>query len=185
MDHRNLSLVVAPNLLPCTKNDMASLWAVGKVNKFVEFLLKNWRVLFFTGAAVPSVVASTTSSSAKPPTPAPLPSPVVKQASMSDFGRNPSVSPDLAMPGEDADAASIRAAMDEALCMFSAYDKDGSGGIDRAEFTFFYTELREWLGMSSPRPHEIAAALSAMDHSRDGVVDWSEFSQWWLSITIR
>jgi hypothetical protein len=60
--------------------------------------------------------------------------------------------------------------------IFSTYDRDGSGSIDRAELS----RLLEALG-SSPSEEELAIALDVVDANRSGKVSWREFIAWWNS----
>ena len=65
---------------------------------------------------------------------------------------------------------------EEVLEIFRVYDRDGSGTIDRGEFT----RLLEALGMS-PGEEELSIALGVVDANRSGKISWDEFKAWWTN----
>ncbi len=65
---------------------------------------------------------------------------------------------------------------DETREIFAAYDRDGSGSIDRAEFS----RLLEALG-AAPSEDELAVALGVVDANRSGKISWAEFRAWWTA----
>jgi hypothetical protein len=68
------------------------------------------------------------------------------------------------------------AARDEVFEIFKAYDRDGSGSIDRGELA----RLLEALGQQ-PTDVELSIALDAVDANRSGKISWREFKAWWSS----
>lgn len=63
---------------------------------------------------------------------------------------------------------------DEVFEIFKVYDTDGSGSIDRAEFS----RLLEALGQT-PSEEELAIALDVVDANHSGRISWAEFKTWW------
>lgn len=63
---------------------------------------------------------------------------------------------------------------DEVFEIFKVYDTDGSGSIDRAEFS----RLLEALGQT-PSEDELAIALDVVDANHSGRISWDEFKAWW------
>jgi calmodulin len=66
------------------------------------------------------------------------------------------------------------AEMDEILQTFLSFDRDGSGFIDREEFS----ELVVAAGASLD-PGRIDEAFNAVDIDGNGVIDFNEFIRWW------
>ena len=66
------------------------------------------------------------------------------------------------------------AEMDEILQTFLSFDRDGSGFIDREEFS----ELVVAAGASLD-PGRIDEAFNAVDLDGNGVIDFNEFIRWW------
>lgn len=85
----------------------------------------------------------------------------------------PPVSPKT--PAGEADTTGDGAAS-EVREIFRAYDRDGSGSIDRSEFS----RLLEALGMT-PDEEELAVALDVVDANHSGKISWPEFYAWWTS----
>ena len=67
-------------------------------------------------------------------------------------------------------------AHEEVFEIFRVYDRDGSGSIDRQEFS----RLLEALG-SSPSEDELAVALDVVDANHSGKISWDEFKAWWTN----
>ncbi|MBL8918404.1 MAG: EF-hand domain-containing protein [Myxococcaceae bacterium] len=65
---------------------------------------------------------------------------------------------------------------DEVFEIFKVYDTDGSGSIDRAEFS----RLLEALGQT-PGEEELAIALDVVDANHSGRISWDEFKAWWAN----
>lgn len=65
---------------------------------------------------------------------------------------------------------------EEVFEIFKVYDRDGSGSIDRAEFT----RLLEALGMT-PGEEELSVALDVVDANHSGKISWDEFKAWWTN----
>lgn len=65
-------------------------------------------------------------------------------------------------------------AHDEVFETFKAFDRDGSGSIDRAELA----RLLEALGQPID-DEELEIALEVIDANGSGRVSWSEFKAWW------
>jgi hypothetical protein len=65
---------------------------------------------------------------------------------------------------------------EETFEIFKAYDRDGSGSIDRGEFS----RLLEALGQA-PSEDELAVALDVVDANHSGKISWDEFKAWWSS----
>lgn len=65
---------------------------------------------------------------------------------------------------------------EEVFEIFKAYDRDGSGSIDRGEFT----RLLEALGQN-PTEMELTIALDVVDANHSGKISWDEFKAWWSS----
>lgn len=65
-------------------------------------------------------------------------------------------------------------AHDEVFETFKAFDRDGSGSIDRAELA----RLLEALGQPID-DEELEIALDVIDANGSGRVSWSEFKAWW------
>jgi Ca2+-binding EF-hand superfamily protein len=65
---------------------------------------------------------------------------------------------------------------EEVFEIFKAYDRDGSGSIDRAEFA----RLLEALGQN-PTEMELTIALDVVDANHSGKISWDEFKAWWSS----
>ncbi|MDX2009571.1 MAG: EF-hand domain-containing protein [Myxococcaceae bacterium] len=63
---------------------------------------------------------------------------------------------------------------EEVFEIFKAYDRDGSGSIDRGEFA----RLLEALGQS-PTEMELTIALDVVDANHSGKISWDEFKAWW------
>jgi hypothetical protein len=63
---------------------------------------------------------------------------------------------------------------EEVFEIFKAYDRDGSGSIDRAEFA----RLLEALGQN-PSEMELTIALDVVDANHSGKISWDEFKDWW------
>lgn len=67
-------------------------------------------------------------------------------------------------------------AHEEVFEIFKAYDRDGSGSIDRGEFA----RLLEALGQT-PDETELTIALDVVDANHSGRISWDEFKAWWSS----
>jgi hypothetical protein len=67
-------------------------------------------------------------------------------------------------------------AHEEVFEIFKAYDRDGSGSIDRGEFA----RLLEALGQN-PSELELSIALDVVDANHSGRISWDEFKAWWSS----
>jgi Ca2+-binding EF-hand superfamily protein len=65
-------------------------------------------------------------------------------------------------------------AHEEVFEIFKAYDRDGSGSIDRGEFA----RLLEALGQN-PSELELSIALDVVDANHSGRISWDEFKAWW------
>ena len=63
---------------------------------------------------------------------------------------------------------------EEVFEIFKVYDRDGSGSIDRGEFS----RLLEALGQS-PGEMELNIALDVVDSNHSGKISWDEFKAWW------
>ena len=63
---------------------------------------------------------------------------------------------------------------EEVFEIFKVYDRDGSGSIDRSEFS----RLLEALGQS-PGELELNIALDVVDSNHSGKISWDEFKAWW------
>lgn len=63
---------------------------------------------------------------------------------------------------------------EEVFEIFKVYDRDGSGSIDRGEFS----RLLEALGQS-PGEMELNIALDVVDANHSGKISWDEFKAWW------
>ena len=58
--------------------------------------------------------------------------------------------------------------------IFSHFDKNGDGVIERNEFATLLAALD-----ASVEPEEIQAGLDALDDNRNGLIDFDEFVDWW------
>ena len=67
-------------------------------------------------------------------------------------------------------------AHEEVFEIFKAYDRDGSGSIDRGELA----RLLEALGQA-PDEETLAIALDVVDANHSGRISWVEFKAWWQS----
>ncbi len=67
-------------------------------------------------------------------------------------------------------------AHEEVFEIFKAYDRDGSGSIDRGELA----RLLEALGQA-PDEESLAIALDVVDANHSGRISWVEFRAWWQS----
>lgn len=65
--------------------------------------------------------------------------------------------------------------MEELQEIFSYFDDDGNGRIDRGEFK----RLMEALGAEAPQD-EMDAGFDLIDRDDNGAIDFNEFSGWWL-----
>jgi hypothetical protein len=65
---------------------------------------------------------------------------------------------------------------EEVFETFKAFDRDGSGSIDRAELA----RLLEALGQPIDED-ELDVALDVIDSNHSGRISWSEFKAWWTS----
>eukprot|EP01089_Gocevia_fonbrunei_P020863 TRINITY_DN7871_c0_g1_i1.p1 TRINITY_DN7871_c0_g1~~TRINITY_DN7871_c0_g1_i1.p1 ORF type:complete len:185 (+),score=34.81 TRINITY_DN7871_c0_g1_i1:39-557(+) len=74
---------------------------------------------------------------------------------------------------------SDKAANFEAYGIFSYYDKDKSGSIDRREFDSFLTELYQSMRCDLPSKAEVDEAFTTIDKNGNGKIDFNEFSNWW------
>jgi hypothetical protein len=83
--------------------------------------------------------------------------------------------PEEGEPPEEEEAAVPEALLElDAREIFSELDADRSGYLDRKEIAV----LCQRMGRSQSE-EAISHALSVMDTSHDGKVDWEEFSVWW------
>lgn len=65
---------------------------------------------------------------------------------------------------------------EEVFETFKAFDRDGSGSIDRAELA----RLLEALGQPIDED-ELDVALDVIDANHSGRISWEEFKAWWTS----
>jgi Ca2+-binding EF-hand superfamily protein len=66
--------------------------------------------------------------------------------------------------------------LEEIKEMFEHYDRDGNGSIDREEFA----SLCRALGGGFD-PDEMTLGFDAIDTNHNGVIEFSEFLEWWSS----
>ena len=66
--------------------------------------------------------------------------------------------------------------IEELMQIFSHYDGDGNGRIDRGEFK----RLMAALGAHAP-DEELNAGFEAIDEDGNGTVDFHEFKGWWIA----
>lgn len=66
--------------------------------------------------------------------------------------------------------------IEELMQIFSHYDGDGNGRIDRGE----YKLLMAALGAHAP-DQELDAGFDAIDEDGNGTVDFHEFKGWWIA----
>lgn len=59
--------------------------------------------------------------------------------------------------------------------IFSQFDTDGSGTIDKCELKNFLVILCKKQGLDSPSNEEVNKYMTALDKSGDGVIDFKEF----------
>ncbi len=116
--------------------------------------------------AVKTAVKAKKQAAKKPPARKPAPKPTKKKGTP----RKPPMHARVNHPELDDDAH------DEVFEIFKAYDRDGSGSIDRSEFT----RLLEALGMS-PGEEELSIALDVVDANHSGKISWDEFKAWWTN----
>ena len=67
------------------------------------------------------------------------------------------------------------ATRDALVSIFARFDKNKDGAIDEDEFG----EVLESLGWNSPAEVR-SLEFAAIDGNSDGLVEFSEFSEWWL-----
>lgn len=65
--------------------------------------------------------------------------------------------------------------IEELMQIFSHYDGDGNGRIDRGE----YKRLMAALGVKSP-DQELDVNFLAIDEDGNGTIDFHEFKGWWI-----
>jgi len=58
--------------------------------------------------------------------------------------------------------------------IFSHYDKNENGVIERSEFAALLDALEADL-----TPEEVDAGLQALDENRNGIIEFDEFLAWW------
>lgn len=66
------------------------------------------------------------------------------------------------------------AEIEEIKEIFSFYDQNGNGVIEREEFGSLLRALDDMISDS-----EVAAGLRALDDNKNGVIDFEEFIEWW------
>ena len=105
-----------------------------------------------------------------PPKKAPARTPAPKPTKRKGTSRKPPMHARVNHPElDDADH-------EEVFEIFKAYDRDGSGSIDRSELT----RLLEALGMT-PGEEELSIALDVVDANHSGKISWDEFKAWWTN----
>ena len=105
-----------------------------------------------------------------PPKKAPARTPAPKPTKPKGTSRKPPMHARVNHPElDDADH-------EEVFEIFKAYDRDGSGSIDRSELT----RLLEALGMT-PGEEELSIALDVVDANHSGKISWDEFKAWWTN----
>ena len=112
------------------------------------------------------VVKAKKQAAKKAPARKPAPKPTKKKGTP----RNPPMHARVNHPELDDDDH------EEVFEIFKVYDRDGSGSIDRAEFT----RLLEALG-TTPGEEELSIALDVVDANHSGKISWDEFKAWWTN----